>query len=210
MAGTTSAPVSSTSPLVNPDIGPTLHVDRAVVEDDGKWPSWFGTPAERTLVLTVTNTGATAVTQPFMSLAYGKGDDPTTVIDAPKVAPIEAGQTTVVRVPFSSMRSRTAPTGWSATSVSSGTASSSRAPHRPGRGASCSWRSHSSRWCSSPSATSPVDASPANVGPLRRQSGSHRGQPTGARRACALARPHLADHIQPHPRPSRCCDPNDS
>ena len=100
IAGTTSAPVSSDSPLVNPDIGPTLRVDRAVVEDDAGWPSWFGAPAERTLVLTVTNTGATAVPQPFMSVAYGKGDDPRTVIDAPRVPPIEAGQTAVVRVPF--------------------------------------------------------------------------------------------------------------
>jgi hypothetical protein len=100
IAGTTSAPVSSDSPLVNPDIGATLRVDRAVVEDDGGWPSWFGAPAARTLVLTVTNTGTTAVNQPFMSIAYGKGDDPRTVIDAPAVPPIAAGQTAVVRVPF--------------------------------------------------------------------------------------------------------------
>ena len=76
IAGTTSAPVSSDSPLVNPDIGPTLRVDRAVVEDDAEWPSWFGAPAERTLVLTVTNTGAAAVPQPFMSVAYGKATTP--------------------------------------------------------------------------------------------------------------------------------------
>ena len=101
IAGTTSAPVSSTLPARQPRH--RAHPPRPTVPSSkttAGGPPGSAHPPSAPSSSPSPTPAPPQCTQPFMSVAYGKGDDPRTVIEAPRVPPIEAGQTAVVRVPF--------------------------------------------------------------------------------------------------------------
>lgn len=77
----------------------SLQID-SDIEGSGPVQSYFGWPADRELVLTVTNTGTFGVDNPPTSVALGKGDDPTDLLTQVQLGSIAPGQTVVVRVPF--------------------------------------------------------------------------------------------------------------
>jgi len=62
--------------------------------------SWFGGPARRTLVLSVTNTGTADLTNTPVTLTYGKGENPTTLLAQPSIGTLRAGQTIQYRLPL--------------------------------------------------------------------------------------------------------------
>lgn len=83
----------------------TAQVQRSVAitarfTGQGPWTSWFGQAAQRTLVLTVTNTGAVAVHDPPLTITAGKGADPKGVVPAPELGTIEPGESITVEVPL--------------------------------------------------------------------------------------------------------------
>ncbi|TYB42294.1 hypothetical protein [Actinomadura chibensis] len=74
--------------------GPSRDLTVSGVRVDGGGPSaaWFGGPAERTVTFTVRNTGKAPVTDPPLTLAAGRGADPTGVLDAPAIGTLAPGQ----------------------------------------------------------------------------------------------------------------------
>jgi hypothetical protein len=64
----------------------------------GSWTELFGLPAERTLAVTVVNTGAVAIEDPAVAIAWGGGDRPTGLVDPPDLEPMEPGATQTFQV----------------------------------------------------------------------------------------------------------------
>ncbi|WP_131740608.1 hypothetical protein [Actinomadura roseirufa] len=75
-----------------------LTVSGVRVDGGGPGASWFGGRARRTVSFTVRNTGAAPVTDPPLTLAVGRGDDPTGVLDAPRIGTLEPGAERTVTV----------------------------------------------------------------------------------------------------------------
>ncbi|QXJ22338.1 hypothetical protein AGRA3207_003324 [Actinomadura graeca] len=69
-----------------------LAVSGIRVTGGGPWPAWLGGPATRTVTFTVRNTGAAPVTDPPLTLAAGRGAEPTGILDAPKIGTLAPGQ----------------------------------------------------------------------------------------------------------------------
>ncbi|MFD0684303.1 hypothetical protein [Actinomadura fibrosa] len=69
-----------------------LAVSGVRVTGGGPVAAWFGGPAERTVTFTLRNTGAAPVTDPPLTLAAGRGAEPTGVLDAPEIGTLAPGQ----------------------------------------------------------------------------------------------------------------------
>ncbi|TDD35835.1 hypothetical protein E1287_12670 [Actinomadura sp. KC06] len=74
--------------------GPARDLTVSGVRVSGGGPSaaWFAGPAERTVTFTVRNTGAAPVTDPPLTLAAGRGAEPTGILDAPKIGTLAPGE----------------------------------------------------------------------------------------------------------------------
>lgn len=74
--------------------GPALDLTVSEVRVSGGGPSaaWLGGPAERTVTFTVRNTGKAPVTDPPLTLAAGRGPEPTGIVDAPEIGTLAPGQ----------------------------------------------------------------------------------------------------------------------
>ncbi|TDB93943.1 hypothetical protein [Actinomadura sp. 7K534] len=74
--------------------GPALDLTVSGVGVTGGGPSaaWLGGPAERTVAFTVRNTGKAPVTDPPLTLAAGRGAEPTGILDAPEIGTLAPGE----------------------------------------------------------------------------------------------------------------------
>ncbi len=77
---------------------PGFEVVSSTLSGSGPWTSWFGGAPERTLLLTVENTGSEAAA-PDLDATWGAGADPTHVLDIPTLEVIEPGETLRYRIP---------------------------------------------------------------------------------------------------------------
>jgi hypothetical protein len=77
-----------------------LVVVRAALEQPQSWRGWFGLPVHAALVLTVRNQGPRAVDNVVLSLTVGKGTDPISVVSAPPIDSLAAGEERTITVPF--------------------------------------------------------------------------------------------------------------
>lgn len=82
------------------DVVRDLEISSMSVDGGGSFTSWLGGTTERTLVMTVRNTGNVAITDPRVVLAVGKGSDPTGIIPSPSLGTIPGGTQTTYRIPF--------------------------------------------------------------------------------------------------------------
>ncbi len=73
---------------------------RAEVEGGGPLASWLGGAAERTLILTIINSGTIPVDNPPTVVTLGRGEDPTQLLTQPDLGQVVPGQTSEVRIPF--------------------------------------------------------------------------------------------------------------
>lgn len=89
-----SAPTTEAE-IVSP---PGFEVVSSTLSGSGPWTSWFGAAPERTLLLTVENTGSEAAA-PDLDATWGAGADPTHVLDVPTLEVIEPGETVRYRIP---------------------------------------------------------------------------------------------------------------
>jgi len=103
----TSATVDQPIQIIGQPNGPldtsrTIRTLTATSKLTGAGPltAWLGGAAKRTFVLTMTNTGNSAITNPGVTLTIGKGADPTTLLATPQVGTILAGQTAQYRLPI--------------------------------------------------------------------------------------------------------------
>jgi hypothetical protein len=80
-------------------LGPTLQA-KAKVTGGSSIGSFFGFPAHRVLTVTVTNIGHTPIQAPVISAGWGTPGGVEHVIAAPRLPPLPAGQTTVIKLPF--------------------------------------------------------------------------------------------------------------
>jgi len=96
VVGMPTAPVRPTAPQYQPQ---PLKV-RARVTGANSLGSVFGGPASRTLVLTVTNTGQSAVPNPVVSARWGRKGNADHQITAPVVGPLAPGETRRLSIPF--------------------------------------------------------------------------------------------------------------
>ncbi|MFI0482864.1 hypothetical protein [Actinomadura sp. 9N215] len=80
--------------------GPGRDLTVSGVRVSGGAPSaaWFAGPAERTVTFTVRNTGRAPVADPPLALAFGRGAEPTGVLDAPKIGTLAPGQERTYKV----------------------------------------------------------------------------------------------------------------
>jgi hypothetical protein len=65
----------------------------------GPVAAWFGAPPQRTLALTLRNTGSAPLTLPAFTLMRGRGSHPSTIVDSIELGTLDAGQTRTYRVP---------------------------------------------------------------------------------------------------------------
>lgn len=84
---------------VDPQPRRQLSLNASIGGSDG-WMEWFGAPPERTAVITVENVGDVAVHDPDLSLAFGRGDDPTGYLESPEIGSLAPGESTEVAVPL--------------------------------------------------------------------------------------------------------------
>ena len=81
-----AAAVDERTPVAD---GGTRVLDlRSEVEGGGPLASWFGGAAERTLVITMANTGTIPVENPPTVVTYGRGEDPTDLLVRPELGSI--------------------------------------------------------------------------------------------------------------------------
>ncbi|MFI6514259.1 hypothetical protein ACIBF1_01705 [Spirillospora sp. NPDC050679] len=96
--------VAGMATLPSPELGAVAGSRRITVlkvsVDGSGAAEQFGGPARRTLRFTVRNDGATAVTDPPLSLAAGRGADPTSIVDAPPLGTLAPGEERSYQVPF--------------------------------------------------------------------------------------------------------------
>ena len=78
--------------------GAQLAVADASIEGSGPWTSWFGARPDRELVVTFVNIGTVPVTDPELTLRFGKGPNPTEPVDAPVLGTLAPGERVTVRV----------------------------------------------------------------------------------------------------------------
>ncbi|GAB3685477.1 hypothetical protein GCM10027589_54440 [Actinocorallia lasiicapitis] len=71
----------------------------AVGVEGSSFGAWFGGGASRTFVYTIRNDGAVAVTDPPVTLSYGRSPDPTGVLTAPALGTLAPGEERTYRVP---------------------------------------------------------------------------------------------------------------
>ncbi|WP_051108858.1 hypothetical protein [Actinomadura flavalba] len=76
-----------------------LTVTRVSVAGGGLAP-WVGGSAARTLRFTVRNDGRATLTDPPLSLAVGRGADPTTIVPAQPLGTLAAGEERAYEIPF--------------------------------------------------------------------------------------------------------------
>ncbi|WP_067460350.1 hypothetical protein [Actinomadura macra] len=69
-----------------------LAVSGVRVSGGGPGAAWLGGSATRTVTFTVRNTGAAPVTDPPLTLAVGRGGEPTGILDAPRIGTLAPGQ----------------------------------------------------------------------------------------------------------------------
>jgi hypothetical protein len=97
-------PLQITGVASAPLTGPTIIHDTlsasARIVGSGPWTSWIGGSADRTALITVTNTGNQVITNPTLTLTVGKGADPTTFLANPQIGTIQPGQTVIFKQPF--------------------------------------------------------------------------------------------------------------
>ncbi|MEU5884945.1 hypothetical protein [Spirillospora sp. NPDC047279] len=63
-------------------------------------PSWFGASTGRTLAVTLRNQGSVPITDPPLSLAVGRGAEPTGVVPAPPLGTLAPGAERTYEIPF--------------------------------------------------------------------------------------------------------------
>jgi len=78
--------------------GAQLAVADASIEGSGPWTSWLGARPDRELVVTFVNIGTVPVTDPELTLRFGKGPNPTDPVDAPVLGTLAPGERVTVRV----------------------------------------------------------------------------------------------------------------
>lgn len=79
---------------------PGVQVTDAHIEGSGPWTSWIGGAPDRTLVVTILNTGNEQVDDAVLTIALGKGPDPSDPVEAPELGPIDPGERAVIEVPL--------------------------------------------------------------------------------------------------------------
>ncbi|WP_026341531.1 hypothetical protein [Actinomadura atramentaria] len=93
---TTPVAVAGAGTLAAPETGGVTSSRRLTVTDvsvtGSGVASWFGGPAHRTLRFTVRNDGQAPVADAPLSLAAGRGADPTTIVAAPPLGTLQPGQ----------------------------------------------------------------------------------------------------------------------
>jgi hypothetical protein len=108
LAGTTAVTASFTvtgdpGPAAGPGAGSPPAGEPPVltgvaVTGGWTWPALFGGPARRTVTFTVDNPGDRPLGDP-PALLLGRGDHPTTLLDAPELEPVPPGERRTYRVP---------------------------------------------------------------------------------------------------------------
>lgn len=77
------------APTHTPTEAPVITEVR--IEERHSWAALFGGPAPRTVTVMVANPGEETAIDPHLTVLVGRGDHPTTQIDAPQLGPIEPG-----------------------------------------------------------------------------------------------------------------------
>jgi hypothetical protein len=75
-----------------------LSIDAVSLTGSGPWTAWFGGSPERTLKLTVINTGDVPVDEAMVNLWVGGGDDPSGFIPPIRVDRLEPGESATYQV----------------------------------------------------------------------------------------------------------------
>ena len=89
--------LDGTSPaarVVDPADGPDrrLEITRAELAGGGPWTAWFGAPPRRTVTFTVRNVGNVVVTDPAFTMAVGRGEHPSGLVDVPRLGSLAPGE----------------------------------------------------------------------------------------------------------------------
>jgi hypothetical protein len=96
--GVPGASAQDSAPPTAPTGAGELAILDAHLEGSGPWTSWFGAGPSRELVLVLGNRGSAPVTGAELEIRFGRGADPTDPIAAPAIAPLEPGESAIVRV----------------------------------------------------------------------------------------------------------------
>lgn len=75
-----------------------LTIGSVSLTGSGPWTAWFGASPERTLKLTVTNTGDVPVDEAMVNLWVGEGDDPSGFVPPIRVDRLEPGESATYQV----------------------------------------------------------------------------------------------------------------
>lgn len=75
-----------------------LDITEARIDGSGPWTSLFGARPDRTLTLTIVNTGFVVVNNPSLVLGLGKGANPAGFVRPPEIDPLEPGDSITVSV----------------------------------------------------------------------------------------------------------------
>jgi hypothetical protein len=76
-----------------------LEVTSATLTGSGPWTSQLGAAGQRTLVLTLHNTGGAPLTNPGLSIAVGRGSSANTVVDTPDLGTLKPGEEQTYSIP---------------------------------------------------------------------------------------------------------------
>ncbi len=69
-----------------------LEITGAELAGGGPWAAWFGAPPRRTVSFTVRNVGNVVVTDPAFTIAVGRGEHPSGLVDAPRLGSLAPGE----------------------------------------------------------------------------------------------------------------------
>lgn len=81
-----------------PPIARQLTIETVSLTGSGPWTAWLGASPERTLTLTVVNTGEVRVEDAVVNMWVGEGDRPTGFVPPIQVEPLEPGETATYSV----------------------------------------------------------------------------------------------------------------
>ena len=94
VAGVATVPIAED----DPDAVRRIEITGARIVGEGAWTEHLGAPSPRVLHLTLVNSGAVAVRRPVLSVAWGRGTDPTGFVPVPDLEAMEPGATQDVTV----------------------------------------------------------------------------------------------------------------
>lgn len=92
--------VGQRPPQAFPQVSRQVAISNVAIVGGGPWWSWFGGAPHRRVVYTVTNTGNSVINNPAVTVNFGRGEQPSALVNPPAISTLGIGQSVTDSAPL--------------------------------------------------------------------------------------------------------------